>query len=127
MDFIFKFQDETIKFKTFWKEPLKVVNFLDGVEVEHDYNSCIHTHLAAKIFTGLLRKETYVTLVNGQFENITQDLLQMLEKLEDVRHEIEKAIKLCEALAIEKEKSLLITENIENGKNSKISKRLLDR
>jgi len=111
MDFIFKFQDETIKFKTFWKEPLKVVNFIDGVEVEMDYNAVIHTHLAAKVFTGLLRKETFIPIVMGQFESITQDLIQMRDKLDDVRHEIEKGIKLCEALQVEKEKSLLTTEN----------------
>lgn len=111
MKLSFDFPNETIKFKTFWKEPLKVVNSIDGVEVEHDYNSCIHTHLAAKVFTGLLRKETYIPVTMGQFDDITQDLLQMLEKLEDVRHEIEKAVKLCEALQLEKEKSLLTTEN----------------
>jgi hypothetical protein len=107
----FDFQDETIKFKTFWKEPLKVVNFIDGVEVEHDYNSCIHSHIAAKVFKGLLRKEMYIDVINGKFDSINQDLIQMRDKLDDVRHEIEKAVKLCKALAIEKEKESFIIEN----------------
>ena len=105
----FDFHNEKIVFETYLQTGLKVVEDI----YQHKYNAAEHAAKVEKVFAGILRKNVSELVAAQNFDGIESELNMMLEKLLDVKHEIEKGIKLCEQLQIEKEKSLLTIETTE--------------
>ena len=75
----FDFQDETIAFEHYLQNGLKVVQ--GGKEMQ--YNTCLHSSKVEKVFRGMLRKNMYHRVQNGEFETIENMLYEEIEKLKE--------------------------------------------